>query len=200
MKLPSLEWSVSAATMPGETESGDKYWVRAGANNVRFAVIDGLGHGREAAAASTVAISTLEKHADAPIIEQIQLCHDSLRETRGVAMSLASLDTDRARLTWIGIGNVDALLLHKFGGRPHDKLLLRSGVVGAHLPTLRTAELQVSPGDLMIMLTDGVMSDRLCSISFDGQLSATSNAIMASAVKGSDDALVLVARYRGVVS
>ena len=33
-------------------------------------------------------------------------CHDRLRATRGVVMSLASLDQERGILTWLGVGNV----------------------------------------------------------------------------------------------
>ncbi len=199
LRAPNIEWSVAAAVMPGETASGDQCWAHANGSEVRFAVIDGLGHGPEAASASSVAISTLEKHCDAPLVEQITLCHRSLRGTRGVTMSLAAFSTDQARLTWIGIGNVEAFLMHPTRGLPHDRLLLRSGVVGAHLPTLRAAELPVSQGDMLVMVTDGVTCDRLFPIGFDDPLTVTANRAMASAAKGTDDALVLVARYRGVV-
>ena len=183
--------------MPGETESGDRYWAGAVANGMIFAVIDGLGHGRAAAAASDIAIATLERHVGDPLIELLRRCHQALRGTRGVAMSLAVFNTEDATLTWIGVGNVEGTLLHRDAGLPSDKLLLRNGVVGIHLPTLREGELPVKPGDILTMVTDGVTDERPLRVSMDGRIESMARGILIDAGKGTDDALVLVARYRG---
>jgi negative regulator of sigma-B (phosphoserine phosphatase) len=200
VKAAGLEWSTAAATMPGETESGDRYWAGAVANGMLFAVIDGLGHGRAAAAASDIAIATLERHAGASLIDLLRRCHESLRGTRGVAMSLAVFNTEDAMLTWIGVGNVEGTLLRRDAGLPSDKLLLRNGVVGIHLPTLRAGELAVQAGDILTMVTDGVTAERPARISMDGRIESMADGILASSCKGTDDALVLVARYRGARS
>ena len=200
MKAPGIEWSTAAATMPGETESGDRHWAGAVANGMMFAVIDGLGHGRAAAAASDIAIATLERHAGAPPIELLRRCHESLRGTRGVAMSLALFNTEDAMLTWIGVGNVEGTLLRRDAELPTHKLLLRNGVVGIQLPTLRAGELAVQSGDILAMATDGVTTERPLRISMEGRIQSMADGILASACKGTDDALVLVARYRGTRS
>ena len=197
MKASGLEWSTAAATMPGETESGDRYWAGAVANGMMFAVIDGLGHGRAAAAVSAIAIATLERHVGDPLIELLRRCHDALRGTRGVAMSLAVFNTEDAMLTWIGVGNVEGTLLRRDTGLPSDKLLLRNGVVGIHLPTLRAGELAVQSGDILTMVTDGVTAESSLGVSMDGHIESMADGILAGACKGTDDALVLVARYRG---
>jgi negative regulator of sigma-B (phosphoserine phosphatase) len=197
MKTADLEWSIASATMPGETESGDRYWAGVVSNGMQFAVMDGLGHGRAAAAASYIAIATLEQHVGDPVIELLHRCHEALRGTRGVAMSIAAFDTEDAMLTWIGVGNVEGTLLHRNAELPDDKLLLRSGVVGNHLPTLRAGELVVRAGDVLTMATDGVTAARPPRVSMDGRIEAMADGILASACKGTDDALVLVARYRG---
>ncbi len=197
MKAAGIEWSTAAATMPGETESGDRYWAGAVANGMMFAVIDGLGHGQAAAAASDIAIATLERHVGDPLIELLRRCHESLRGTRGVAMSLAVFNTENAMLTWIGVGNVEGTLLRRDSGLPSDKLLLRNGVVGIHLPILRAGELAVQSGDILTMVTDGVTAEGPLRVSMDGRIESMADGILASACKGTDDALVLVARYRG---
>jgi serine phosphatase RsbU (regulator of sigma subunit) len=197
VKAAGLEWSTAAATMPGETESGDRYWAGAVANGMMFAVVDGLGHGPAAAAASDIAIATLEQHVGDPLIELLRRCHQALRGTRGVAMSLAVFNTEDAMLTWIGVGNVEGTLLRRDAGLPCDKLLLRNGVVGIHLPTLREGELPVKPGDILAMVTDGVTDERPLRVSMDGHIESMARGILSSAGKGTDDALVLVARYRG---
>jgi serine phosphatase RsbU (regulator of sigma subunit) len=192
-----IEWSTAAATMPGEAESGDRYWAGPVANGMMFAVIDGLGHGRAAAAASDVAIATLERHAGDPLIELMRRCHESLRGTRGVAMSLAVFNTENAMLTWIGVGNVEGTLLRRDAGRPCDKLLLRNGVLGIHLPVLRAGQLAVKPGDILTMVTDGVTDASPLRVSMNGHIESMAHGILTRACKGTDDALVLVARYRG---
>jgi len=197
MKAAGIEWSTAAATMPGETESGDRCWAGAVANGMMFAVMDGLGHGGAAAAASDIAIATLERHVGDPLIELLRRCHESLRGTRGVAMSLALFNTENAILTWIGVGNVEGTLLRRGAGLPSSKLLLRNGVVGIHLPILREGELEVQSGDILTMATDGVAAQSSLRVSMDGQIESMADGILARACKGTDDALVLVARYRG---
>jgi negative regulator of sigma-B (phosphoserine phosphatase) len=197
VKTAGIEWSTAAATMPGETESGDRSWASAVANGMMFAVMDGLGHGREAAAAADIAIAALERHVGDPLIELLRRCHESLRGTRGVAMSLAVFNTENAILTWIGVGNVEGTLLRRGAGLPSNKLLLRNGVVGVRLPILRAGELTVQSGDILTMVTDGVTTEKPLRVSMDGQIESMADGILASACKGTDDALVLVARYRG---
>jgi phosphoserine phosphatase RsbX len=197
MKAAGLEWSTAAATMPGETVSGDRHWAGSVANGMMFAVIDGLGHGRAAAAASKIAVAMLQQYAGDPLIELLQRCHESLRGTRGVAMSLAEFNTEDAMLRWIGVGNVEGALLHRDSGLPCDKLLLRNGVVGSHLPTLRAEELPIRPGDILTLVTDGVTTEHPMRVAMDGRIESVAGEILASACKGTDDALVLVARYQG---
>jgi negative regulator of sigma-B (phosphoserine phosphatase) len=197
VKAADLEWSTAAATMPGETQSGDRYWAGVVSNGMVFAVIDGLGHGPAAASAAGIAVETLDQHIGAPVTQLLQHCHEALRGSRGVTMSLAAFNTDDARLTWIGVGNVECALLHRDAGLPSDKLLLRNGVVGVRSPGLRAEELPVRPGDILTMVTDGVTAERALRISMQGRLEAVADGILADGSKGTDDALVLVARYRG---
>src|SRR5262249_52503643 len=78
---------------------------------------------------------------------------------RGAAMSLASIDTRRATLTWIGVGNVQGVVLHSDAppGRPAaSALLTRGGVVGSAMPQLRAEVLPFNPGDVLFFATDGV--------------------------------------------
>jgi negative regulator of sigma-B (phosphoserine phosphatase) len=85
-------------------------------------------------------------------------------------MSLAAFDTENALLTWIGVGNVEGSILHRDPGLPCDRLLLRNGVVGNHLPALRTEGLALRAGDILIMATDGVAAEGAAGVSIDGDL------------------------------
>ena len=197
MKAVGLEWSTAAATMPGETVSGDRHWAGPIENGMIFAVIDGLGHGRAAAAASKIAVAMLQQYAGDPLIDLLHRCHESLRATRGVAMSLAKVNIRDSVLTWTGVGNVEGALLHLEPELPSDKLLLRNGVVGSHLPMLRAEELPIRPGDILTMVTDGVTTEYPLRVAMDAKIESVADGILANACKGNDDALVLVARYRG---
>ncbi len=197
MKVDGLEWSTAAATMPGETVSGDRHWAGPVANGMIFAVIDGLGHGRAAAAASRIAVAMLEQYAGDPLLELLHRCHESLRATRGVAMSVAKVNTEDSVLTWIGVGNVECALLHREPELPCEKLLLRNGVVGSHLSTLRAEELPIRPGDILTMVTDGLTNGEPMRVAMDAKIELLADGILANSCKGNDDALVLVARYRG---
>ena len=112
-----------------------------------MAVVDGLGHGEGAAAAAKLAIATLEKgHGESPIA-LIQRCHEELRSTRGVVMSLAMFHSNDNTMTWLGVGNVEGFLLHRNAHvvPGQEALLLRAGVVGDHLPRLSASIIEVGP-------------------------------------------------------
>src|SRR5213593_239154 len=138
MNAQLIEWGVANLTMPGESQSGDRHLVQPYTNGVLVAVVDGLGHGEQAAVAADLAVTTLSKHAHESVIALCNRCHEALRNTRGVVMSLASFNELDGTLTWLGIGNVEGLVLSGEGSpRSRDKyLVLRGGVVGGLLPSL----------------------------------------------------------------
>ena len=75
--------------------------------------------------------------------------------------------------------------------------MLFPGIVGHQLPTLRAAVTSVNPGDLLIFFTDGIRQ-HLLSKPIPGQSPQhIADRICARFSKGTDDALVLVARYLG---
>ncbi len=197
MDATCLEWSTVSSAMPGESESGDSYLACAAPNGMLVAVLDGLGHGGEAAAAARVAVETLERYSYEPVIALLGRCHEALKPTRGVAMSLATFNARYGTMTWIGVGNVEGFLLRGDARLPNEQLLLRSGIVGSRLPLLQAAVIPVNPGDTLLFTTDGVAHDFVRSIVINGPLQAIADRVLAKANKGTDDALVMIARYLG---
>ena len=97
MTTPLIEWGVASSTMRGQSQSGDQHLVQPYTNGLLVAVVDGLGHGEQAAAAADLAVATLINHAHESVIALLKRCHDALRNTRGVVMTLASFnELDRA--------------------------------------------------------------------------------------------------------
>lgn len=194
-----IEWGVATLALPGERESGDLHLVKAVGQRVLVSVVDGLGHGAEAAAAARTAVATLDRHVDEFVLPLLQRCHEALRGTRGVVMSLALLDAPRGSLTWLGVGNVEGILLSADqAARPgRARLVTRGGIVGSELPRLRAEVVAVAPGDTLIFATDGIHDGFADAVSADASPQQLADEILARYKKGTDDALVLVARRLG---
>jgi serine/threonine protein phosphatase PrpC len=178
-----------------EDESGDAYAVEPFPGGVLVAVIDGIGHGPEAARAARIAVETLRAHAADDPARLATLCHEALAGTRGAVASLVSLRAS-GTLTWSGVGNVECGLFDSRSRRPAHMLAARGGVLGHKLPRLHSVDVPVAAGDTLALATDGVEPS---SLALDARASPQANAdrILATGRKGVDDALVLVGRCRG---
>jgi negative regulator of sigma-B (phosphoserine phosphatase) len=195
--LSILECGVATRALPGQPRSGDLQVVKSFPNGVLVAALDGIGHGEEAACAATAARAILEAHAQEPVIPLIERCHEGLRATRGVAMSVASFDRSQGLVTWLGVGNVQGMLLRRgvASAAAEESLLLRAGVVGVQLPSLRAAALPVSIGDTLIFATDGIHRDFARGLARNHRPQKAADGILARHGKTTDDALVLVVRF-----
>jgi len=161
------------------------------------AVIDGLGHGEEAATAAEIAVTTLLGHAHESVIALLNRCHEQLRASRGVVMSIASFNAVEGTLTWSGVGNVEGML-RRAGvstNASDESLLLRGGIVGIQLPPLSASIIPVLPGDTLIFVTDGIRPDFAEKQNLRDPPQELADRILAQHGKGTDDALVLIARY-----
>jgi phosphoserine phosphatase RsbX len=201
-RLPFLEWGIAGRPMPGEMESGDQCVVQPVPDGVLLAVVDGLGHGAGAAAAAKDAIAIMQAHAQEPLIPLVKRCHEALRRTNGVVMTLAAFHSRDNALTWLGVGNVEGLLVRSdvLAKPARDTVLQRGGVVGYQLPPLQASVLAVGPGDTLIFATDGVRSRFADGLDLDRPPQQIADAVLAAHAKPSDDALVLVARFGAAAS
>jgi len=199
---PLIDWAVAERPCTGERVSGDVHVVAPFPHGVLLAVVDALGHGDDAAAAAQVAAETLRRHAAEPVPTLIDRCHRRLRSGRGAVLSLAAIDGRDETLTWAGVGNVEGFLLRArpaHGARHREALIPRSGVVGWNIPALRSAQLGVASGDVLILATDGIDNGfvEACDLGPPRQLA---DRILQRHAKPNDDALVLVAAYQGARS
>jgi phosphoserine phosphatase RsbX len=194
-----LDWGVASRALAGQVESGDLHFVRPVGRAVLVCVVDGLGHGTEAAVAARKAVAALERHAAESLLPLVERCHKTLVGTRGVVMSVASFDGVAGSMTWIGVGNVEGVLVYGDGARrpPRASLVTRGGVLGSDLPRLRADVVGVAPGDTLIFATDGVGRGFIDGLSVEGSPQQLADHILARFGKSTDDALVLVARYLG---
>jgi phosphoserine phosphatase RsbX len=198
-KIAPVDFGIASFVPNEQVESGDLSLVHCTANRALFAAIDGIGHGKIAAEAAQTAAKILDSSADdsLSLIELVQKCHEALRATRGVVLSIASIDFRRNLLTWIGVGNVQGILVRCSGSEraSADALLLRPGVVGSQLPNLQTATLLISPGDTLAFATDGIGSDFSNDLFPYESPQRSADRILSKHCKGNDDALIFVARF-----
>jgi serine/threonine protein phosphatase PrpC len=166
---------------------------------VLVGVVDGLGHGAEAATAARKAVAVLERSAGDSMLQVVHACHHALVGTRGVVMSLALFDSVDHSLTWLGVGNVEGVLLYADrAARPaRTSLITPGGIVGSELPRLQAQVISVTPGDMLIFTSDGIKSGYADEVPRDAAPQQLADQILARYGKGTDDALVLVARYLG---
>ena len=193
-----LSWGWAGSALEDDA-SGDLHVVVPFDGGALIALIDGLGHGVEAAAAAHAAVPILEAYASHPVVSIMDRCHEGLRRTRGAVVTIASIVEAESSLTWVGVGNVDAVLLRSSTNQRHpdSALVLRGGVVGQQLPPLRPATLPISTGDVLILVTDGVRGGFAGAVAVDDDPQELAESILALYSRGTDDARVVVARYRG---
>lgn len=195
-----VEWASEGAALEGEPESGDLEVVTGYPQGALVALIDGLGHGVEAAEASREAARVLRRFAGEPVTVLVERCHEALRGSRGVAMSVVAFEARSSSLSWVGVGNVEAVLLragNAGAARGRETMMTRGGVVGYQLPPLRAPVVPVEPGDTLVMATDGIRSAFVAELAARATPEGIARAVFSRHARGTDDALVVVARYVG---
>src|SRR5256885_7616922 len=194
-----IEWGSASLPLAGEVVSGDKHLVKVLPHGALLAAMDGLGHGEEAAAAANRVARVLQAADNESLISLLKRCHERLRTTRGVVISLAAFNAVDETMTWIGVGNVEGILLQADPAvnAGYESLTLRSGVVGTRLPLLQAAIVPVKRGNTLVFATDGIRTEFAQRLTLDARPQQIADRILAQHAKGTDDALVLVARYVG---
>jgi hypothetical protein len=200
-RLGPIEWARAGRPLPSEYTSGDRgIAVDIDGEAALFGVVDGLGHGPDAAAAALRAVETLNTARDKRLEVLIQLCHRVLEGTRGAAMTLARVDFATSTLSWIGVGNVTAELVAKAptGVNVRSSVRLTGGIVGYRIPEIRPAQVvSIRAGDLIVMATDGIAEEYLENIDFSASALVIAEQILSKYARETDDAMVLTARHRG---
>ncbi len=202
MPDPADEWpaaldrGVAGAPHEGERRSGDLAVFTPTSVGGLACLIDGLGHGPEAADAAEACAAVVRTHAEAEAQELLEACHAALRDTRGVVMTVAWFDLERSQLAWAGVGNVDARLVRSGPQLREDVALVFGGVIGYRMPRVRPATMPLERGDLLVMITDGIDGAISPALAGGGAAQTMAERIFAMHGRGTDDALALVVRFR----
>jgi serine phosphatase RsbU (regulator of sigma subunit) len=188
--------AVGAASRPhpGETVSGDAWAVHRHRGVWRLTVVDGLGHGPDAAGAAAAAIRALAARPELEPLPALEACHVALRGTRGAAVSVASISAADGRLTYAGVGNVEARLCQ---GARVQRLVAYRGIVGGVDWRTRAFEYQLGPAWTLVLHTDGVRArfgDEEVAAGTEEVPQVLARALLDRWARPTDDATVVVAR------
>jgi anti-sigma regulatory factor (Ser/Thr protein kinase) len=187
---------------PGESEVGDGFGLAWDGERMTVGVVDGLGHGAEAAEARRAALERFDQH---PALEAAGLLREidvGLRITRGAAAAVAQIDGWSRQLTFTGMGNVTGRL---FRPGNDQTFVSRQGILGAGhgigvaaRPRLhRLVAADWLPPAVLVMHTDGITS-RWSPADHPGadhhHPAILAALIWRDALRGNDDATVVVVR------
>jgi anti-sigma regulatory factor (Ser/Thr protein kinase)/serine/threonine protein phosphatase PrpC len=189
-----LEIGAASRCKPGEILNGDSYVVSHVKPHLCIAaVLDGLGHGKEANMASQLAREQIILKSELPLDALMQHIHRSLRGTRGSTIGLMRLDTKLRKLTFSGIGNIESFLLTSDEKR---SLLSFGGIMGHNMRTPRIFEYEFNPGDSICMYSDGITTRwKIEDLDWSDHPQKNAETIINQYSRLNDDATVLIIRY-----
>lgn len=186
--------------LAGEDESGDAWALAASRKSTTLMLVDGLGHGVEAAEAAKAALDCLAARPLLRPYDQLEACHLALRPTRGAALAVAQVThmaRDQHELYFAGVGNISACIID---GATRRQMVSHNGIVGHNMRKVQEFTHPCAPGSLIVMHSDGVNTQ--WDLEQYPGLAACNPAIIAALLlrdfsRGRDDACVLVYRYHG---
>ena len=143
-----------SVALEGEAHNGDAWAVRdLGGGVSGVLVVDGLGHGDEAARAADAAVRVFRRHPADDLVALVGAMHAELRSTRGAAVAVARVDLGARELRYVGVGNVSGSLVGRDGIR---SLLSHNGTVGQGAIRPREYRDPIAPEAILVMHSDGL--------------------------------------------
>lgn len=153
---------------PSEHVSGDALALLPRPGGARLAVVDGLGHGPDAAAASRAALGVLEGLGEGVgPSEALRAMDVALRDLRGAAASIVDLDVVGRKVVAAGAGNVAMTLA---GPRRMRSLTNTHATLGAGVSGLLTETTEEWPEDALVVVQSDGTSARWDAAAYPGLL------------------------------
>lgn len=167
-------------------------------------MVDGTGHGIEAAKAAYAAVDYVGSHVYDSLETIFAGCDKALRPTRGAAMGIAVIDEGLEALLYAGINNVRSMIVSRPNSERMEKekieLPSNFGIVGGGYRHLRIEKRQLHPGDMVILSTDGIKSGFNLNgydTAPEADLEQLANSIVQDWGRQTDDCAVIIYRMGG---
>lgn len=190
--------SYGAISVPrlGEVVCGDGWAPYCDASNVGYMVVDGLGHGSDAAQAAEAALAVWDEDtARTTPVEFLQHAHVALHATRGAAMALAIADRAKRVIHYAGVGNISATIVAP--SLATRSMVSSNGTVGMETRRVQEFHYPYERGAVLVMYSDGIGTHWRLE-SYAGLImkhpGLIAGVLYRDQKRGRDDATVLVAK------
>lgn len=193
--LEILDYAYFGHSCFGERISGDNAIIEERNGLVLLAIIDGLGHGKDANIMSKEIEKFLRENWTNNVKETLLKLHQHCQGTLGAAVGLAVLKVSTGELSYCGVGNTVIRIL----GNRSKRLPSMDGVLGTRMRTPVIHSLDLTPSDILLLYTDGIKDrfdlDDYRSILYESPQSIVKN-IVRRFGKKYDDATCIVLKYK----
>ncbi|MBL8690417.1 MAG: ATP-binding protein [Rhodospirillaceae bacterium] len=175
---------------------GDAFAVDAKGAGGGVIMIDGLGHGADAAAAAERAVECFHVRIQVDLKTLFEDLNRALSQTRGAAIAVAEIQPRDRIVRYMGVGNISGLLIS--GGRVRN-MVSHNGIVGHTMRRLQQFEYPIETDVTVILHTDGIGTRwQAASLAERGLVhpSIIAGHLWRSEARGRDDAGIAVVRGR----
>ncbi len=149
--------SVGVVSVPkrGERVCGDGWAVRHDAAGLSALVVDGLGHGPQAAEAAAAALGTFARQRYGAPSDALHAVHDGVRHTRGAAGAILEVNRDKGTAVFAGVGNISCVIMSRESAR---QTVSSNGTLGYQARSFRDYTYPWNTGAAFVMFSDGLTS------------------------------------------
>jgi len=177
---------------------GDGGVMREGIDKCQFLVVDGLGHGEFAHAASKTAAEAFRINTNLSPSEIIRNIHPAMKHTRGAVGNVATINMVDKTIAYCGVGNISGRIIN--GNEATKSIISYNGILGHNIPnTINNHELPWSNSSTLILHSDGLKS-KWDLAKYKDLLRHSASLVAALMYKefarGTDDTMVLICRTR----
>jgi anti-sigma regulatory factor (Ser/Thr protein kinase) len=148
-----LEVGAVCLTIKGEESCGDAWATKSNSNSTVIMLVDGLGHGPDAAVAANQAITIFRQSTTHNPKEILPLLQTGLNHTRGAAIAIAKIAFADNRVSFVGIGNISAII---FDQERSNHLVSHNGIVGLNAHNFKEFSYPWTQNSLLVLHSDGV--------------------------------------------
>ena len=194
IKNKNIKIGAASLVAQGEILNGDSYVItHLSSTEILIAIIDGLGHGKYANFASSLAKEHILLKSEQAIDLILQNAHNALKGSRGAVLGICKINTEKRKLMFTGIGNIEGQV---FNRNESKSLISFGGIVGHNMRTPRIFEFDFKEGYNLCMYSDGIKSSwKNEEVDWNEHPQINADKILINNSRNNDDATIIIISY-----